>query len=67
MFINDTFIMYISYWRVYQVNYKEESFAWKYSMKLEVSNKRENLCKVLWPQNFLLLRYFVDVCVSFII
>ena len=33
------FIMYISYWRVYQVNYKEESFAWEYIVKFAVSNK----------------------------
>ena len=61
------FIMCITYWRVYQVNYKEASFAWKYIVKLEVSNKRENSRKGFWPQSFLLLRYIADVYISFII
>ena len=33
------FIVYISYWKVYQVNYKEESFAWKYIEKFPGTNK----------------------------
>ena len=33
------FIMYISHWNVHQVNYKEESFAWKYIVKFTVNNK----------------------------
>ena len=33
------FIMYTFYWKVYQVNYKEECFAWKFISKFTVSHK----------------------------
>ena len=33
------FIVYISNEKVYQVNYKEESFAWKYIQKFAATNK----------------------------
>ena len=43
------FIVYISYWKVYQVNYKEESFAWKYIEKFPATNKLTKLN--VWPSS----------------